>query len=255
MARRGSPALYELMGSSRGKTSTPTVSTRRIGSAKPARAPIDRAKLRLLGFIGGALVLVVAVYLLGVSRGSQTASQTGRGDADVAEATGAQQAAQAPTNQTAAPRGASAQPGAGTRVAGQSENKQPAPTPQSGTPAGQAPRANVDSGAGSALPPAQRGVDPRQAGLQYYVIASVLEGNADKVVAFCREHGLDAWVVPDHNGRLREITVLPGFSKSETKGPVAKALEARIRKVGELFKAAGKNNPDFEDRYFKAFNG
>ncbi len=251
MARRGSPALYELMGSSRGKTSTPTVSTRRAGSAKPARAPIDRAKLRLLAFIGGALILFVVVYLLGVSRGSQV----GRGETEVADATGAQQAAQAPATQTAAPRGASTQPGTGARAAGPSENKQPAPTPQSGTPAGQAPRANVDSGVGSPLPPAQRGVDPRQAGLQYYVIASVLEGNADKVVAFCREHGLDAWVVPDHNGRLREITVLPGFSKSETKGPVAKALEARIRKVGELFKAVGKNNPDFEDRYFKAFNG
>jgi hypothetical protein len=100
-----------------------------------------------------------------------------------------------------------------------------------------------------------KGIDPRQAGLNYFVVASVLEANADKMVQFCRERGLDAWVVPDHNGRLREITVLPGLPKSELEGARAKALKARILKVGLQWKAAGRGNADFSGCYPKLFNG
>jgi hypothetical protein len=76
-----------------------------------------------------------------------------------------------------------------------------------------------------------------------------------KIVEFCRNRGLDAWVVPDQNGRLREVTVMPGFEYSERGSPTVRELDERIRNVGVLFKASGPGNGDFGDRYHKLFKG
>ena len=107
----------------------------------------------------------------------------------------------------------------------------------------------------NALPATDAGVDPRAVGLNYFVLASTLEPNAVKIVEFCRNRGLDAWVVPDQNGRLREVTVMPGFEYSERGSPTVRELDERIRNVGVLFKASGPGNGDFGDRYHKLFKG
>ncbi|MFM7259409.1 MAG: hypothetical protein ACKO3W_02280, partial [bacterium] len=122
-----------------------------------------------------------------------------------------------------------------------------ASTPQGSASSPQRGTATVPD---AALGPATAG-DPRQIGLQYFVLCSTLEPNAIKVVEFCRSKGLDAYVVPDQNGRLREVTVLPGFASGERSSPAIKDLEERIRKVGVLFKASGPGNSDFGDRYIK----
>ena len=300
MARRGSPALYELLGRSRDPKGSgasasagnsapksnakpiPSVQTvvpinipprkqgsgMQIGSkaaiaraaggdAASARssgslgAGLDPRVMRIGGIAIVAVALLVGVYLLGVSRGTGSGAERGTDTSDgAASVSGAQQAAVTPTQQ------ATDQPARASRDAGQSTApRQSAATPTASENPQRGAVAALDPDLGPPLPPATKGVDPRQAGLQYCVIASVLEANADKLVQFCRERGLDAWVVPDHNGRLREITVLPGLPRSELKGPAATALDARIRKVGALWKAAGRGNSDFEDRYFKPFNG
>jgi len=281
MARRGAPALYELLnrgrdGGGRDGRAAPQVPNlapgRRPGptsigpssagansigpgsagaSPRAARTPaLDPAIVRLVGFAAIGVAVLVGVYMLGVSRGRTT------GTAEIVP----NEPSSAPQSSAAASGSAGASSGAAGGGVQASPNAGGAnqPAVQSGNtgraPAGASDRV-VEGGVGPALPAAQRGVDPRQAGLQYIVIASVLESNADKLVQFCRERGLDAWVVPDQNGRLREITVLPGIPKSELKGTVASELKSRIRKVGAQWKAAGRGNSDFEDHYFKPFNG
>jgi len=103
------------------------------------------------------------------------------------------------------------------------------------------------------LPPAPAGLDPRQSGLNYFVIAAPPEGRADDIVRFCRERGLDAYAVVGDTARLREVVVLPGFPKSELSGPAATQLKKRIRAVGVLHKAAARGNPDFGDMYPKLY--
>jgi hypothetical protein len=103
------------------------------------------------------------------------------------------------------------------------------------------------------LPPAPPGLDPRQSGLNYFVIATPPEGRADDIVRFCRERGLDAYAVVGDTARLREVVVLPGFPKSELSGPAATQLKKRIRAIGVLHKAAARGNPDFGDMYPKLF--
>ncbi|MFZ4749601.1 MAG: hypothetical protein ACOYMM_03720 [Phycisphaerales bacterium] len=305
MARRGTPALYELMGRGRESKTTPVIpvaaSARKPGptrgvtpvgssggtsgggsgkaTASASSAPaiaIDPALLRVLAIGAGVIVLLLGVYWLGVSRGTsnaQNGADQGGGQMQAADAgtdasttsgvtSGAALAQQSASQQgapsggaspgTSKTSGAAGSTGATPGQAGQAQANKAARSSENQAGRGAAP---VDPTLGPALPPAQRGIDPRQAGLHYCVIASVLEANADKLVQFCRDRGLDAWVVPDHNGRLREITVLPGIPKSELKGELAKSLEARILKVGALWKAAGRGNSDFEDRYFKPFNG
>jgi len=296
MARRGAPALYELLnrgrdaqggkpaggvsvpnnapgrrqgasslgpkpGASHSVSPSPSVSAASgysggAAGADTGRRAMDPALVRLAGLCAVGLAVLVGVYSLGVARGR--ASTQGE-DAVPVGASNGEDAATGPVSVDSS-RAAGGSPD-GSAAAGE---KTPPVAPPSKAQARSEPRSEnqarpseraVEGAVGPALAPAQRGLDPRQAGLQYVVIASVLESNADKLVQFCRERGLDAWVVPDQNGRLREITVLPGIPKSELKGTVASELKSRIRKVGAQWKAAGRGNSDFEDHYFKPFNG
>ncbi|MEY3025880.1 MAG: hypothetical protein RLZZ238_777 [Planctomycetota bacterium] len=284
MARRGSPALYELLGRGRENKNSPVIpvqipnraparpgrsgisigpgSVKSTETAAPRTAstsegrkpsgidPAAQAKaFQIFGIAAVVIVLLVMVYSAGVSRGrsgTDSTDATAGSESEVAVGTdsGSGEASAAPRNTIATGEGAGGSTRTPPSPAARSENATASASPRTTEPQGD-----------GALPPAQPGVDPRQAGLHYCVIASVLESNADKLVSFCRERGLDAWVVRDHNGRLREITVLPGIPASDLKGPKAKALEERIRRVGQQWKAAGRNNSDFEDRYFKLFKG
>jgi hypothetical protein len=300
MARRGTPALYELLGRARDPKQIPTVPNKapsyapakrtpasageskpsaaapaRASSAQQARdaasprksapsgAGLDLKMLRIPAIAILALVALFGMYRVGVTRGSGAKVDGGAEGASITPSSdGSGQAGAASTRQAstrdAAMQAGSETSGAGSGIASgagaaaraQSENqKAPAEIVR------QDPAGSGTADQGNGLPPTPKGVDPRQAGLNYLVLASVPETNAEKVVAFCRERGLDAWVVPDHNGRLREITVLPGIPKSELNGTTATALKARVRKVGGSLKSAARGNPDFEGAYFKLYNG
>jgi hypothetical protein len=237
MARRGGPALYELLNSKRSGA---------VPAGGLAQPKLDPRALQSLLFVAVAVALIVIAFLLGVSRGERI----GRLAAEAELAGGA-------------PAGASAggaSVGGAQRLSGAQgqatpENQSASALAQSGAsgapaePAGGADfsgTAAIDRGLG----PMPAG-DPRRDGLQYFVLCSTLEPNALKVVEFCRSKGLDAYVVPDQNGRLREVTVLPGFATGERSSPAIKELEESIRKVGVLFKASGPGNSDFGDRYIK----
>ena len=276
MARRGTPALYELLGRTRDAKNPSMIPTKipintaigvppRTGTAPRGVGPSSSAlkssafkasafKMRLqpatmrtirlvaAGVIAVGVIVLAAMYLPAYlpafSRSNSESDSVAGTESDTASIERAVavnpilQANPAPNKpaESNATRANSSKPTvaapaiASENSARNSAKNQAAPT--------QNPAVAIDPELGLPLAPAQRGLDPRQAGLQYCVIASVLESNAERLVQFCRERGLDAWVVPDHNGRLREITVLPGIPKSESKGAAAKALEVRIRKVG-----------------------
>lgn len=237
MARRGGPALYELLDSKRGSAVPPG------GLAGGSvRAKLDPRALRMLVFVAIALALIVVAYLVGVGRGERIGRAAVEGAASGA-ASGVAAADREPAPRLGPSAGGS---GGVTGMGDGARTENPASVNGGGTlPQGAGP-GTTEVGLG----PASAG-DPREVGLQYFVLCSTLEPNAIKVVEFCRSKGLDAYVVPDQNGRLREVTVLPGFASGERSSPAIKELEERIRKVGVLFKASGPGNSDFGDRYIK----
>lgn len=313
MARKGAPALYELLGRSRGgksadgKAVTPvqvpiqppnkvpnkapnrvpnnvpnnvpprsssgsgvqlpsgsTTGTGKQTPKKPADAGRVRKPIKLpsWGVIGAAfgIVTLILVIQLWSSRGSGDEQPDTAAFIQPSTPPAANRATEAAALAVEVPVASgrrdparvseTVRPQAGALAA------VPAPAPQTQPSVASENRAATPvADSDQPLGPMPRGIDPRQSGLNYFVVASVLEANADKIVQFCRDRGLDAWVVPDHNGRLREITILPGVPKSELEGARAKALKARILKVGLQWKAAGRGNADFSGCYAKLYNG
>ncbi len=97
--------------------------------------------------------------------------------------------------------------------------------------------------------------DPRQVGLNYFIIADGISADRSvEMVAFCRGLGLDAVAISSHNARS-QVNVLPGFGWDDRAGGPVKALEANIRAVGAKWKALGRGNGDFRDFYPKLFKG
>lgn len=122
------------------------------------------------------------------------------------------------------------------------------------TPASaQSGAANDGLPAAQPLPPAEPG-EPREKGLNYFVLISTIPANAEKIALFFRERGLDARVVSDQNSRLREVIVLPGFPGTDRNSPMVQELRSRIRTVGAYWKAANGGS-DFSDTYAKRFDG
>lgn len=237
MARRGGPALYELLDKSKG--SAPP-------GAIPSSARLDPKAMQSLVIAVVVVAAVVTAYLVGVSRGRSTTEQSTSSGSG-----GSQLLVSGPSTATPRSNGGSND---GSRASATPENSasNQSAVQQNGlaSNAGSTENSTTAGVSEAALGPAAAG-DPRQAGLSYFVLCSTLEANALRVVDFCRSKGLDAYVVPDQNGRLREVTVLPGFEAGERSSSAIKELEERIRKVGVSWKASGPGNSDFGDRYIK----
>ncbi len=95
------------------------------------------------------------------------------------------------------------------------------------------------------------GDDPRLPGLNYFILATTDPSGATEMVEFCRANGLDAHIGGGHNGRLRQVVVLPGFPSDGRGSPEITALEAKIKQVGAQWKALRRGNSDFRDYYPK----
>ncbi|MDI9403587.1 MAG: hypothetical protein QM516_06920 [Limnohabitans sp.] len=244
MPRREGPALYELLGS-KGSSEGPT--------REPSRR-ISGADLRALLVIVMVFAALTAGYLIGHARGERVgraASALAESDAEAKALAAAGAAVADDGGQSTSPTQSSTPENAlrNGLQRGSGGTATTAATGQSTQAA--ASQTQPASGGSEDLGPMPEGVDPRKSGFQYFILCSTLEANALKVVAFCRARGLDAFVVPDQNGRLREVTVLPGFGPSERSSPAIRELEERIRRVGVLWKASGPGNSDFGDRYIK----
>ena len=245
MARKGGPALYELLGNA--KSAQASGAAPRVVGGRP---PFDAARAQWMAWLVVCVVAAVIAYLVGVSRGERLgrAALVVERDEEMRLLAEGRPAPGEPAERSQPRTPPSANPPETTPPAKDrapaSENR--AKVDGNGISRGQA----LDD---APLSPLQRGVDPRQAGLNYFVIATVAEPSSVAIAQFCRDKGLDAYVVPSNNSRFSEVVVLPGFPFSERSSAAVKGLEDRIRRVGVLYKSAARGNPDFGDMYHKLF--
>ena len=247
MARKGGPALYELLSSTK---AAPLAG----GVARPSApaAAFSGSQTQLIAWIAVGVVAVVIAYLVGVNRGERLGraaySEEREQERQLLDG-GRPATAGSASRETASGDGVPSATGAGVEKRGfekQGASENRAQVDGNGISRGQA----LEDGP---LSPLQLGADPRQAGLNYFVIATVSPPSAIATAQFCRDKGLDAYVVPSNNVRFSEVIVLPGFPASDRSSTAVKGLEARIRKVGTLYKNAARGNPDFGDMYHKLY--
>lgn len=234
------PALYEIIRSREERTTVGVPA----GPAAPAGAgepvPVQSSNLLRVpvGFVwlggAGVLLALVAAYMTGYSLGERA---EGKRRAQLLEDRLAAQLDQ----------GLVADPLAGADGMPPLIDPAPPPAPDD------ARRGGASGGAatpGGGAPARVATTDPRVAGHYYFVLAHPDPERAPELVTFLRSNGLDAHVVPDHNGTLRKVIVLPGYaSPAERSSEAIKQLEARIRTVGLKWKSVARGNTDLGD-YF-----
>lgn len=210
--RRGAPTLYEMRAAARD-----------AGPALPGRGSVRLPMGVVAMAVAGCVALTTLAYVTGYSIGRRA----GERDAIAAPSP-------APVDPIAQDRATGGMPQVG------------GPGPREGAPSQGTPT-QVQSGGLTALTED----DPRQAGLNYFILATTDPVGAAEMVEFCRSNGLDAHIGGGHNGRLRQVVVLPGFPSDGRGSPEIKALEARIKQVGAQWKALRRGNSDFRDYYPK----
>lgn len=232
MARRGAPALYELMRTgpaAGGEASTAPAPRQPSPRRGPSQPIVFEVPFRwALAAVGVVAVLLAVAYGIGVARGRSVAASAAPSEPPAMVAT--------------LPQGAAPAPGSPS-------------IPAMKGPDGAAAAAKRPVADGRPLPPASNNnVDPRLKGYRYYVLAHPSGEKAPGIVDFCRANGLDAYLVPDDTALFRKIIVLPGYKDAtERNSPEIKALEAAIKRVGAKLKAQARGNPDFADAYPEIF--
>ena len=237
MARRAAPALYELMrrpGAPVASSSSPAMAgtPRRVGNA-PGLPSTFEISLRRAIVIGIAVVVAVSIaYGLGVKRGSSANTGAPRSGSD-AESVSPPSVVSQQTSPVI--------PAIPGKSSGAANSKTAAPVP--GT-----------SGSGKSAPATRAATDnnsdPRVKGMFYFVVGHPSSERRVEMLNFCREQGLDAYLVADVKALSRSIIVLPGYrDSSEKSSSEIKALEAKIKQVGKKWKVKNPGNKDFDDAY------
>ncbi len=223
MLRRRGPVPYELIGRTRGLpakggegVSTSFVEPMPIGPGRALRVPAGYL------LVAGTVVcaLLVAAFAWGFSRG------------------------EAQARSEAARTLAAAVTARSVRDPLESRNAGPAPARSDET--GSAPGSPADTTIGG---------DPRRAGLNYFVVAHGSPESAPELASFCRDRGLEAAVVSDHNGVLRKVIVTPGYADGDRRSSQVQTLERQIRDVGLAWKSHRRGNADFSGAYPELFRG
>jgi hypothetical protein len=242
MARRsGQPALYEMMRSPRGAggpTSDPAPMHMPPPSAdvgeEPGSSPVLMSLARLLtpgqtirmpvGYlmlaIAMGIVLLLAAYLIGNSRGKA-----------VAEQNFAQKLSSTPTR-SGAVNDPLSQPADLTAGSALLSSAQPDDSAASSERPGGGVRPAAQWG------PIEPKTDPRVKGWKYYVLAQTSPQGAVRLAEFCRANGLETYVVRGKNG-LHWVVAFPGFQGSSA-APEPAALLERIEAIGVKYKAHTK---------------
>lgn len=91
--------------------------------------------------------------------------------------------------------------------------------------------------------------DPRQNGLNYFILIETSREGARRVVRFCRENGLETYAIRRKNARLYRVIALPGFISSDRSDSSIRSLEALIHRVGDKWKRDESGTTDFRDKY------
>lgn len=93
--------------------------------------------------------------------------------------------------------------------------------------------------------------DPRQAGLNYLIAATLPPDEAEKAAEFLVSKGLEIAVVSADNASLRWVVVLQGVAAKDLSGPAAQSLEQRLQTLGREYKQVHKGPTVFNDPWWK----
>lgn len=190
------------------------------------------------------VVLVVGAYATGY-RSRKTEELSQKSDSAAQEMA----ALVDPLNQPAA----SPPPAATPSNRSSTQATKPPPTKPVATPKTQENKANPPAGGRSSgvVVVTGAGDDPRQAGLNYLIAATLPLDEAEKAAAFLVSRGLEIAVVPADNRSLRWVVVLQGVAAKDLSGPSAKALEQRLQTLGREYKQVLKGPTVFNDPWWK----
>ncbi len=91
--------------------------------------------------------------------------------------------------------------------------------------------------------------DPRRPGNRYFVLMETNHAGAERLATYCRERGLETYIVVSHNNAARRLVIaLPGFETSvPTDDPRVEALRRRIHVIGSAWRQQG--GTDLQDAY------
>lgn len=239
MARRSSPALYELIRHRGGERVPPAHHREPEVEMHDPIAPSGswlrpgRSVQMPVGylFVGVALVLglMIVTYMIAFERGIQSERYA------FEEAYGVSPA----DNRTGPLLDPLTQSGEASRTSGRQSTEPRSRPPEGGVAA-----------TGDWGPIAS---DPRQRGRAYFILAETTENGAARLAEFCRDNGLEAYVVSGHNVRLRRVIVLPGFTPDRTTSPEAGQLRQRIHDIGRTWTQAGLGRWDYHEAYLSVY--
>lgn len=125
-----------------------------------------------------------------------------------------------------------------------------------GDPGSPSPEASIDPKAGieSILPEGYGPIvsDPRESGLNYFVLAYTPRDNAVKLARFFRDHGVEAYAVKARNATLYRVIAAPGYAKGQRAAEAVRALEGRIAEAARKWKLEINSRDDlayYPERY------
>ncbi|MCH8153478.1 MAG: hypothetical protein IH830_14030 [Planctomycetes bacterium] len=78
--------------------------------------------------------------------------------------------------------------------------------------------------------------DPRQPEHNYFVLIHTRRDSALRLARFCREQGLEAYVVQAKNVSLYRVIALPGYTRGQRDSDEVRALERRIVEAARKWK-------------------
>jgi len=99
--------------------------------------------------------------------------------------------------------------------------------------------AGASSGSGTILS------DPRQTGAYYYVLMEVAKPAAVQFATFCRQKGLETYVVSGNNTRLHKVIALPGSVDRQSSALMG--VRSKILAIGQEW--ANTKGSDLKDAY------
>jgi hypothetical protein len=98
--------------------------------------------------------------------------------------------------------------------------------------------------------------DPRQVGRWYLVLAETQPEGARRLARYCRDQGLEAYVVVSHNNPARRcVIVLPGLTSDAMSDPRERPLRERVYEVGDAWQAAHHGERNLRDAYLHLYEG
>ncbi len=104
----------------------------------------------------------------------------------------------------------------------------------------------IDPATTAQAPPAEAGPagagwgdvesDPRQEGVNYFVLLTTYRDNALAFARFCRDNDVEAYVVTSNNSSYHRVVALPGYLAGDRSSEAVRDLERRIVEVARKWK-------------------